>query len=102
MSLHPQGPQKPYTHWKVKLRFKLDALLAVPEERRNNSEWKRIVELRRRLSTNRNGTKQPKKDFCKRGHPLSGENLRILPSGGRVCRACQRLREKKDREEGRR
>ena len=27
---------------------------------------------------------------CKRGHPLSGENLHITPSGHRKCRACHR------------
>jgi len=31
---------------------------------------------------------------CKRGHPLSGDNLRINTSGGRVCRTCERERQK--------
>ena len=29
---------------------------------------------------------------CKRGHPLSGENLHIGTGGRRVCRSCSRLR----------
>ena len=30
---------------------------------------------------------------CRRGHPLSGDNLYIVPSSGqRVCRTCKRLR----------
>lgn len=33
------------------------------------------------------------KTECKRGHPLSGDNLYVIPgSGSRVCRTCQRLR----------
>ena len=32
-----------------------------------------------------------KKTRCKRGHPLSGDNLRINPNGGRVCKQCQAL-----------
>jgi hypothetical protein len=31
------------------------------------------------------------KTHCKRGHELFGENLRITPTGKRICRACQRL-----------
>lgn len=26
--------------------------------------------------------------LCKRGHPLEGENIRLSPSGSRICRAC--------------
>jgi hypothetical protein len=31
------------------------------------------------------------KTRCKRGHPLSGENLHVRPDGSRSCKACQRL-----------
>lgn len=35
------------------------------------------------------------KTHCYRGHPLSGDNLRLQPKGGRwqkrVCRACQAI-----------
>jgi hypothetical protein len=35
-----------------------------------------------------------KLDFCKRGHPYSGENLYVNPTNGRrTCRECQRLRQ---------
>lgn len=35
-------------------------------------------------------------DNCKRGHPLSGSNLYVVPkTGSRVCRACDRLRHEK-------
>ena len=38
----------------------------------------------------RNGNHpQASKTHCKRGHPLSGDNLRI-ENGGRRCRACKR------------
>lgn len=30
------------------------------------------------------------KTECPRGHPYSGDNLYVSPSGGRVCRICQR------------
>lgn len=29
--------------------------------------------------------------FCKRGHPLSGDNLKIAVSGSRQCKECLRL-----------
>ena len=35
-----------------------------------------------------------KKSHCKYGHPYSGENLRTLNSGARVCRQCQSDRNK--------
>ena len=38
------------------------------------------------------------KTSCLRGHPLSGENLRINKQGGRICLICRRT---KDREEKR-
>ncbi len=31
---------------------------------------------------------------CKRGHPLSGENLYVKPSGSRQCRICRRAARK--------
>lgn len=35
--------------------------------------------------------KNARKTHCKRGHPLSGDNLKITPSGSRQCRECLRL-----------
>ncbi|KKK90752.1 hypothetical protein LCGC14_2719860 [marine sediment metagenome] len=35
-----------------------------------------------------------KKSHCKYGHPYSGENLRTLNSGARICRQCQSDRNK--------
>ena len=32
-----------------------------------------------------------KKEFCKRNHPLSGENVWINPAGARVCLTCKRM-----------
>lgn len=34
------------------------------------------------------------KTHCLRGHPFSGDNLHILPSGHRRCRTCHRQRAK--------
>ena len=31
-----------------------------------------------------------RQSHCLRGHPLSGENLYLVPSGGRRCRTCKR------------
>lgn len=31
---------------------------------------------------------------CKRGHPLSGDNLRISTTGARLCKACRREQQK--------
>ena len=31
------------------------------------------------------------KTNCLRGHPLSGDNLYVTPSGARQCRACQQV-----------
>jgi hypothetical protein len=35
-----------------------------------------------------------RKTHCKRGHPLSGPNLYLSPTGIRVCRECGKLRSK--------
>jgi Recombination endonuclease VII len=34
----------------------------------------------------------PKKTHCKRGHPLSGDNLYVSPQGIRYCRLCSTAR----------
>lgn len=38
---------------------------------------------------------------CKRGHPLSGENLFRTPSGSRGCKQCRKLHKAKYREKSR-
>ena len=35
------------------------------------------------------------KIFCKRGHPLFGENIFIDGNGARVCKSCQKIRHEK-------
>lgn len=37
-----------------------------------------------------NGARQRGKTHCPRGHPYSGSNTYVPPSGGRQCRACGR------------
>lgn len=37
-----------------------------------------------------------RKTRCKRGHPLSGENLYTTPSGQRRCQECAKARQRKD------
>lgn len=43
---------------------------------------------KRRHGTDHNAAKT----HCPKGHPYSGENLRITPTGRRACRACNRIR----------
>lgn len=38
------------------------------------------------------GAINSKKELCKRGHPLSGDNIRINARGSRVCKACHQER----------
>lgn len=35
---------------------------------------------------------RPLQQYCQRGHPMTGDNLRILKSGERRCRACAKIR----------
>jgi hypothetical protein len=37
------------------------------------------------------GLRNREKTHCLRGHPLSGDNLYMNPSGARTCRACVRM-----------
>lgn len=43
------------------------------------------------------GTRKLRK-FCKRGHPMSGENLRVVANGQRFCRACDLIRRQSAKE----
>lgn len=36
------------------------------------------------------GLKQNLREFCRQGHPLSGDNLYLFPNGYRACRQCRR------------
>jgi hypothetical protein len=35
---------------------------------------------------------RPRQDACKNGHPLSGDNLYVAPSGERQCCTCRNAR----------
>jgi hypothetical protein len=41
-------------------------------------------------NTRRSWLTRTRAEFCMRGHPRSGENLRVTPNGSRQCRECQR------------
>ncbi len=62
--------------------------------RRAKKQWDRLDKEQRRaamapaLQKNHNALKV----VCLRGHPLTGENVRLLAGGWRCCRACARLR----------
>lgn len=36
-----------------------------------------------------------RKTHCKRGHPLSGDNLYVMPRGKRQCRECHRIKSRR-------
>ena|SRR6266498_3667939 len=38
-----------------------------------------------------------RKSHCLRGHPLSGDNLHMDPSGRRICRACKKAENQTER-----
>lgn len=55
----------------------------------------RVHEYQRRLRAGLlvpNGRRGPRhlKEFCKHGHPFSGDNLYVKPDGRRECRECAR------------
>ena len=56
---------------------------------REENQW-RAIEHRRRSGNPRPplADRNARKTHCKRGHPLSGDNLRLIPSG-RQCKACK-------------
>lgn len=51
--------------------------------------------LRDMSSKGRHHRWNAKLTHCKRGHPLSGENLRMSVDGKRICRTCSRERQRK-------
>lgn len=46
------------------------------------------------------GAKYARRTHCKRGHPLSGDNLYVRPTGVRGCRACRVLWRQNERRSG--
>lgn len=48
------------------------------------------------------GAINKRKTHCIRGHEFAGDNLRITPQGGRICRECERAKIRKQRAEGKR
>lgn len=78
-----------------------DNLYIRPNGKRECRECLR--DQQRRRTRRRNGLPEDapslensKKTHCKRGHPLSGENLYTAPSkpGGRWCKACRDMRKR--------
>lgn len=52
------------------------------------------VNVQRGLSPRIAGARNRAKTHCPYGHPYSGENLYVLPRGGRACRICADKRRK--------
>jgi hypothetical protein len=53
----------------------------------------KAVTRRENVKHQRNANRE--KTHCPAGHPYSGDNLYVAPSGRRDCRACKRARRKK-------
>ena len=45
-----------------------------------------------RLVSHQENQQSLKKDFCKHGHPYSGDNLHINSQGKRICKKCRSIR----------
>lgn len=43
--------------------------------------------------------RRARSEFCERGHPMSGDNLRVTAAGRRSCRECDRLARSAKRQE---
>lgn len=74
----------------VSPQFNATVVVAKPAPCVNGSRAKRSLPAANRLKTH-----------CNSGHELAGKNLRIDTKGGRLCRACCRLRTTADREDNR-
>ena len=58
----------------------------------NPAHLEAVTALVNNMRSTSPSSRNAKKLDCLRGHPLSGENLKILSGGRRSCRACERLR----------
>lgn len=61
-----------------------------PDANVGNARTKLATKLGVPLPTNHNRDKT----VCGRGHELAGENVRIRPDGSRLCRECERIRDR--------
>lgn len=54
---------------------------------------KHLEQVTHRVNSERGeaGTHLKNKTHCPQGHPYSGDNLYVFPSGGRSCRTCTRV-----------
>jgi hypothetical protein len=73
--------------------------------RNGNNEWRTCRqcerEYRKQWREDKGLVKGRKKQLCCQGHPLEGDNLRILVRRGReerICRECVRIRNKKSKQ----
>lgn len=57
----------------------------------NPSHLEAVTPRENTLRGNSIQAQNARKTHCLRGHPLSGENLRIDRTNRRICRACKRL-----------
>lgn len=82
-------PRQEQLAWQVARRLDVLTILDAIEPYLGERRSARAQEARARLENCRPlGI-----GVCKRGHPLSGENLYLAPGGQQHCRACQQVRE---------
>ena len=73
-------------YYRAKHGWPLERVVS-PKKQYNNTESQKKAAAA-------HAAKQKAKTHCKRGHPLSGDNLYLPPSGLRTCRACKRAYDK--------
>jgi hypothetical protein len=84
---YSQGRHKPLWRWGVNRSEDVLVVLQEIEPYLGERRRARVLEAYKRLKgVRRNG-------YCKRGHPMSGDNLYVSPKGQRHCRTCSRDRD---------
>lgn len=75
--------------WRVGAVEDVERVLDAIEPWLGERRGQRVLEARERLVRVR------RPGHCKRGHPMSGDNLYESPRGQRLCRRCMRERDRK-------
>ncbi len=63
----------------------------------NPNHLEEVTNRENNLRSNSIGGINSRKTHCNKGHPLSGENLRIENYGGRRCKTCELDRKRRSR-----
>jgi hypothetical protein len=91
----------PWTEENTIIAHKMDQAYRVCRICRNENQKARYRKINGGLKGRKKFVKKNKQEFCKRGHILNGDNLRICVRRGtteRLCRECVRIRNRKAKE----